>query len=146
MNDLMETVLGQISHQMPLDGIQVQRQLDPDLPVLPGDQERLRQLLNNVILNALQAMEGAGVLSLASRTVPEGVEIRIGDTGPGIAREEQEKIFNPFYTTKKRGTGLGLAVSYGIVQAHEGSIEVDSVPGQGATFIIQLPKREKANF
>ena len=146
LNELMETVLAQISHQVPLGAIQVRRQLDPGLPTIPGDRERLRQVVNNLILNALQALDGTGVLSLQSQRKGEEVEMLVGDTGAGIAKDQLEKIFNPFYTTKKRGTGLGLAVTYGIVQAHEGSIEVDSVPGQGTCFRVTLPTVNRADL
>lgn len=146
LNELIEAVLAQISHQVPLGSIRVERDLAADLPTVPGDQERLQQLVNNIILNALQAMDGAGILTLQSQKTHESVEIIVRDTGPGIAKDALEKIFNPFYTTKKRGTGLGLAVSYGIVQAHEGSIDVDSIPGQGTRFRVQLPTQEKTDY
>lgn len=138
-NELLEEILAQVSHQVPIDGIRMQRDLAADLPTIPGDRERLRQVFTNIILNALQAMDGNGTLSLSSGKTAEWVDIVISDTGPGIPPHLREKIFNPFFTTKKCGTGLGLSVSYGIVQAHQGLIEVDSLPDQGTSFRIRLP-------
>ncbi len=144
LNALIKEILAQIGHQTSLGAVRIQRDLTADLPTVAGDRERLRQVFNNIILNALQAMDGSGVLSLRSHKIATGVEIIISDTGPGIPRPLLEKIFNPFYTTKKQGAGLGLSVSYGIVQTHEGVIDIDSTPGQGTSFRVQLPTLIKA--
>jgi signal transduction histidine kinase len=146
LNELIDDVLAQISHQVPLGSITIKRDLAPDLPSIPGDKERLQQVINNILLNALQAMDGSGALSLKSQHTGQWVELIISDTGSGIPQSQLEKIFNPFYTTKKRGTGLGLAVSYGIVQAHEGLIAVNSQPGRGTSFRVRLPTLKKPNL
>lgn len=138
VNKLLEEILAQISHQQPFGQVNVERSLEK-IPPIPGDRERLRQVFTNIILNALQAMQGEGVLRLVSYAEAENVVIRISDTGPGVSEEEKEKIFNPFFTTKKQGTGLGLSVSYGIVQAHNGSIELVAEHFPGACFQIVLP-------
>ena len=101
----------------------------------------------NIILNAAQAMEGKGMLTIKSYLLPDGdkVCIEISDTGPGISSENLPHIFEPFFTTKEegKGTGLGLSLAYRIVQNHGGSIQADSVPGNGTTFTIVLPVGSK---
>lgn len=139
LNTLIENVLFHIRHQAPFGSIAVRRDMAPDLPTVPGDHERLHQVINNLILNALQAMDGTGELFLTTCAAGKYVEVTIRDTGCGIPKDMIEKIFNPFFTTKKSGTGLGLAVTYGIIQAHKGSITVDSTPGQGTSFQLKLP-------
>jgi len=139
LNELLEEILAQAGHLAPLDAVRIERRLDPQLPPIEGDGERLRQVFTNIIVNALQAMAGSGVLTVASRVDGGQVEVAVGDSGPGIPRELREKIFDPFFTTRGSGTGLGLSVSYGIVQAHNGSIAVESETGRGSTFRIRLP-------
>ncbi|WP_432821494.1 cache domain-containing protein [Trichloromonas sp.] len=139
VNTLIEEILAQISHQVPLRQVSIRRELAASLPPVVADGERLRQVFTNILINALQAMDGKGALSISSHTDNGTVEIRITDTGPGISSEIREKIFNPFFTTKKQGTGLGLSVSYGIIKALGGSIAVESAVGRGSTFIVSLP-------
>lgn len=135
---LIKEILAQISHQQPTAGVEINCQFDT-LPQIPGDRERLRQVFTNIILNALQAMEGTGKLTIRGQADAEQLCIDITDTGPGIPAEIREKIFNPFFTTKQQGTGLGLSVSYGIVQAHNGSINLSS-SDEGSSFLICLPR------
>jgi len=96
-----------------------------------------------LLLNAADAMEQGGTLTIRTGRVPARPEVflEVADTGPGIPREDQDRIFEPFYTTKPpgRGTGLGLSICYAIVEAHQGRIEVDSAPGRGARFRVHLP-------
>jgi len=138
INQLLAEILAQINHQQPLGHVRVEKSLDKLVPV-PGDRERLRQVFNNIILNALQAMNGEGELRLTGYNEAEHIVVLISDTGPGVNDEQKEKIFNPFFTTKQQGTGLGLSVSYGIVQAHNGQIELIDEPSGGACFKIALP-------
>lgn len=108
-------------------------------PVL-GDGSELREILVNMVFNAVDAMPHGGTLTLAANDCDEGVEISVSDTGVGMTPEVRSRIFDPFFTTKgKAGLGLGLAVCYGIVRRHNGRIEVDSEPGKGSTFRIKLP-------
>lgn len=137
--ELIEEILAQVSHQAPLTGVRIERRLPVDLPPVLGDGERLRQVFTNVVLNAVQAMDGQGELILEGKNEAGYVEISVRDSGCGIPPELREKIFNPFFTTKKRGTGLGLSISYGIVKAHGGDISVESAEGQGSRFRIRLP-------
>ena len=108
-----------------------------------GDPSELREVLVNMIFNAVDAMPQGGKLTLSTAEVDGAVEIRVSDTGTGMSPEVRSRIFDPFFTTKgKAGLGLGLAVSYGIIRRHEGTFEVESELGQGTTFRIRLPLRK----
>jgi signal transduction histidine kinase len=100
--------------------------------------------LSNLVLNAIDAMPQGGTLTLRTELRDGGVRIEISDTGSGLTREECERLFTPYYTTKQHGTGLGLAIVQSVVSDHHGSVTVESAPGKGATFRIELSKREKA--
>jgi two-component system sensor histidine kinase AtoS len=122
-------------------GIRIQkRHVQAPLQV-QGDAEQLQQIFVNLMLNAIQAMPGGGILSLAASVDAEGewVRIEIADTGVGIPQEYLDRVFDPFFTTKEGGTGLGLSVTYRIVQVHGGRITVESREGKGARFTISLP-------
>lgn len=112
----------------------------PDsLPLLRVDTERIQQALMNLTINAVQAMGKGGTLDFSAREILAGrVELRISDTGVGIPSENLNKIFEPFYTTREKGTGLGLATTRRIIEEHDGQITVESTPGAGTTFIIVL--------
>jgi signal transduction histidine kinase len=112
------------------------------VPPLPGDREQLKQAFLNLVLNALQAMPEGGTLTIGTETTDGQLRIRFTDTGQGIPQENLERIFNPFFTTRQEGTGLGLAITHRIVQGHGGRIEVQSVLGEGTTFIVVLPYKE----
>jgi signal transduction histidine kinase len=101
--------------------------------------DQFAQVFLNLIVNAAEAMKDSGTLCIESRAAGGYVEVVFADTGPGIAPEDLPHIFEPFYTTKDVGTGLGLAVSYNIIESHQGSLSVESVPGHGATFTVRLP-------
>lgn len=139
INQLLLEILAQAPHLAPMAKVTVIEELDDSLPHLAADRLKLRQVFTNLILNALQAMEGVGMLTVVTRSIDSGVEVQVQDTGPGIPAEICSKIFNPFFTTRAMGTGLGLSVSYGIVQALGGEIEVESTPGAGAMFRVWLP-------
>ena len=124
-------------------GVRVIRELDPDLPLINADPNRLNQVLVNLIINAVDAMEGKGTLTLRTFQQPgeKKIVLEVSDTGMGIPAENLSKIFEPFFTTKEvgKGTGLGLSTVYGIVQEHGGTIEVESTVGKGTTFTIKFP-------
>jgi two-component system NtrC family sensor kinase len=141
LNSLIDEILAQAGHLVPLEQMRLERHFDPQLPLIEGDVERLRQVFTNIIVNALQAMAGSGTLTVNTRLEGALIEIALADTGPGIPREIRDKIFDPFFTTRASGSGLGLSVSYGIVQAHGGGITVESEKGQGATFFVRLPQK-----
>ena len=139
VNKIIEEVIAQVRHHEPLLDVKIELNLGAEVPLIRGDSERLRQVFTNIIVNALQAMNGEGRLKIVSGIEGSNVAIRFEDSGPGITEELQEKIFNPFFTTKSAGTGLGLSVSYGIIKALEGIIDVQSQPGSGCCFRVQLP-------
>jgi len=138
INPIIEEVLAQVRHQEPIDQVRIDQGLAADLPPVVGDAERLRQVFTNIIVNALQAMNGEGILQVSSRVDADEVEICCCDSGPGIPEAIRGEIFDPFFTTKNQGTGLGLSVSYGIVKALKGSILVDSRVGS-TSFRVRLP-------
>ncbi len=141
LNTLITDILAQISHQVELGTVELVVDLDPAIPDISSDGQRLRQVLTNIMVNGLQAMEGAGRLTISSRFDEKQVTLTVTDSGPGMDDATREKIFNPFFTTKHEGTGLGLSVSYGIVQALGGRITVESAPGTGATFTVRIPRQ-----
>lgn len=137
---LLDEILEQIGHQITVGSCTFLRDYSPANLQLEGDRDQLRQVFTNLILNGLQAMEGNGTLRLTTELEPGGLcSITVSDTGSGIPVTDQERLFTPFYTTKPEGTGLGLAVSWGIVHNHGGTITVQSAPGAGARFTVTLP-------
>ena len=145
---LLDDILDQIGHQIPLDSHHIERKYQTDGSVIEGDEDQLRQVFTNLIVNGLQAMEKGGVLTVGAEVLEgdEQCRITITDTGAGISKELQGKLFTPFFTTKTRGTGLGLAVSYGIVKDHGGDIRVESEVEQGAAFIVVLPSNRHSEI
>jgi two-component system NtrC family sensor kinase len=141
---LLDDILDQVGHQIPLENYLIKRNYQISVDDIEGDEDQLRQVFTNLILNGLQAMETGGILTVSTAVDPEAgsCSVTIDDQGPGIKAEIREKLFTPFFTSKPGGTGLGLAVSYGIVKDHGGDIRVESVPEQGATFIVMLPLRQ----
>jgi PAS domain S-box-containing protein len=130
--------------QMKLSEVTVTLALDESLPSLWGDRIRLAQVFLNLLSNARQAMDGAPVRRLSVSTMPDpgaplGVVAEVRDTGKGFSDEQKRSLFQPFYTTRKGGHGLGLSISRAIVQDHQGVIEAAGVPGAGATFTVRLP-------
>jgi two-component system NtrC family sensor kinase len=140
---LVDETLFLLKHHQRFRRMTVERELAPDLPPILGNKEQLIQALMALLLNAADAMDQTGRLTVRALRGQRGDEVvvEVEDTGAGIPREDQAKIFEPFYTTKQpgRGTGLGLSICYGIVEDHRGRIEVDSIPGRGATFRVYLP-------
>jgi two-component system NtrC family sensor kinase len=144
VRSLIEATIGILQYQLRTSNIQVAMQLDPKAPRVLGDSHQLQQVFVNIINNARQAIEGyksQGVIRIHSEVTEKGIRIIFQDDGPGISEENLPKIFNPFFTTKEvgKGTGLGLSLTYGIIKEHGGSIVVESKPGEGATFIVELP-------
>jgi signal transduction histidine kinase len=143
LRSLIEQTLRLRSYTLQSAGISVEKDLDPNLPPVLGDDRKLQQVLMNVIVNAEYAMHRTDIRRLAVRARGDSthVAVEIADTGIGMSPDIAKHVFEPFFTTKPVGvgTGLGLSVSYGIVKAHGGSIEVSSTAGLGTTFRIALP-------
>jgi PAS domain S-box-containing protein len=145
INDMLDEIIAQAEYQEPFTDLEVGRDFAPDLPPLLSDQEKLRQVFTNLVINAIQAMDGRGRLEISTRRAGEQLEVAIGDSGPGIPPEARQVVFSPFYTTKKGGTGMGLAVAYGIVQTLGGSIEVSGNGERGALITVRLPLTESSS-
>ena len=143
LNKALQETLALITRQALFFNIEVVKRLDDRLPAVLGDASQIQQVLMNILMNAAQAMNEQGVLTIATRRGPRNgfVEILISDTGGGIPPDQLRQIFDPFFTTKEsgQGTGLGLSIAYGIVARHGGTIAVESEVGKGSTFTIRLP-------
>ncbi len=144
---LIEETLALVGYEIESQGVELAREDERDLPPVSMDREQMKQVLLNLILNALQAMPGGGKLRIQTLLLAPGkgrgtggaVEIRVQDTGEGIPAEIQNKIFEPFFSTKEEGIGLGLSVAQRIVEEHQGKIRVESGEGRGTLFSITLP-------
>ena len=135
-----------VNHRAQMDGVEVKLDLDDNVPDVTGDAGELRQVLLNLVLNAVQASARGGEVRIQATRGGDGwAEIRVADDGCGIASAHESKLFSPFFTTKPsdQGTGLGLYVSKQIVEEHGGTIAVTSEVGRGTTFTVRLPPREK---
>jgi len=145
VNEILQRTLSLVENQALFQNVKINRMLSPSLPKALMDGGQIQQVFTNIIINAAEAINGEGQLSIATRTASDGqsIEIEFTDTGCGISQENLEKIFDPFFTTKQvgHGTGLGLSVSYGIIARHKGTIDVKSELGKGSTFTVRLPLR-----
>lgn len=143
INKIIEKSLSLVENQASFQNIKIVKELAPVLPEIMVDANQIHQVFMNIILNAQEAMPEEGFLTVASDLIDgdQWIEVKFIDTGCGISEENMDKLFDPFFTTKEtdKGTGLGLAVSYGIMERHQGTIEVESKLGKGTTFIIKLP-------
>jgi signal transduction histidine kinase len=150
LNKIVHDTLNLLEHQLKIGRVQVESELYSELPSIMGNSGKLQQVFLNLFLNAKDAMPSGGVLRVSTAN-GDGVKVMVSDTGSGIASEHIQRIYDPFFTTKtkpgegrRRGTGLGLSVSYGIIQEHAGKIQVSSRPGQGTTFSLEFPMMRKA--
>jgi signal transduction histidine kinase len=150
INKVIHDTLTLLEHQFKTARIEVKHELAAGLPPIQGNAGRLQQVFLNLFLNAKDAMASGGKLTVATAN-GAGVFVSVSDTGSGIAPEHINRIYDPFFTTKmapregqSRGTGLGLSVTYGIIQEHAGKIRVESQPGTGTTFLLEFPRVRKA--
>jgi signal transduction histidine kinase len=150
VNHLITNTLALLDYQIQKQGVSVTRRLEAELPFLRADLDLLQQVFLNLILNSLQSMPTGGTLRISTsprRILREGreygeqdyVEVCVEDTGAGMDEETMKNLFTPFFTTKERGTGLGLTITHGIVQEHGGWIDVKSKVGEGSVFTVYLP-------
>lgn len=146
LNEVIEDVVALSRHLIHTSGVELELELEESLPWVLVDPNQMKQVLLNLVHNALQAMPSGGEMRILSRSASRAgrdwIVISVCDTGVGIPQAEQARIFEPFYTTKgdQGGTGLGLSVTYGIVTDHAGLIEVQSEPGAGSVFTVWLPQ------
>ena len=146
VNSVVEDALANIRNEHSFEGVAVHEKLDPSLPLVKADPSQIQEVFENIIRNAAEVIVGSGELAITSHAVNNengvpAVEVVFDDSGPGIPEENMEHIFDPFYTTKLKGhgTGLGLAVSFGIVERHRGAIIVRNRSVGGASFSVKLP-------
>jgi signal transduction histidine kinase len=142
--DIIEKSLFLIAHDLKIKEIKLKKSIESNIPKVRGDFRQIQQVLLNLMYNASEAMQKGGTLTLTAKksvSVYGFLEVVISDTGCGIAEEDMENIFEPFFTTKEegKGVGLGLAVAYGIITQHNGTIAVESELEKGSTFTIRLP-------
>jgi two-component system NtrC family sensor kinase len=141
LNDIIEKALSILENEFHLHHINIEKNLSDDIEETLLDENQIEQVLVNLLLNAVNAIQEKGAITIKSWMDPKRKRtlMEIADTGCGISPEHLPKIFDPFFSTKNKGTGLGLAVSYGIVKNHEGDIRVFSKPGEGTRFILEFP-------
>ena len=143
INEIVERSLSIMERQALFQNIKIKKSYASNLPRIVVDSAQLQQVFVNIIINAAEAMNGNGILTLSTSLNGDGtfIEIKFSDTGHGIEEEDQKRLFEPFFTTKEvgKGTGLGLAISYSIIQKHQGTIDVKSEVGKGSTFNVRLP-------
>ncbi|MFB3923879.1 MAG: ATP-binding protein [Terriglobia bacterium] len=145
LNRVIRETLSLIEPMLRASNISLNTQLSPSVPAVYGNPGKLQQVFMNLIMNARDAMPRGGELTLATESENSTVHVEVSDNGMGIPTEHLSKIFDPFFTTKSRsrGTGLGLAVTYGIIREHSGKIGVESAPGRGTTFRLEFPTARK---
>ncbi len=149
MESILEKSLRLCGNRLESAGIEIKKNYDGGAPSVYADEELLKQAFLNLLINAVESMPGGGVLSMhirrcrLSASGNDCVEVLIRDTGCGIAEEAASKIFNPFFSTKEEGSGLGLSIVHKIMESHDGEIAVKSAPGKGSVFTIRLPADEK---
>jgi two-component system NtrC family sensor kinase len=143
VNSVLQECVSLVENQALFHNIQIIENYQSDLPMVVIDPAQIERVFMNLIINAAEAMDGAGRLTLTTHlsTDRQCIDIEVSDTGHGIREEDMDKIFDPFFTTKDvgHGTGLGLAISYGIVKGHKGTIAAESEIGKGTTFTVKLP-------
>jgi signal transduction histidine kinase len=141
VNAVIGDVLSLLEHQLELHHVKVRRELSPEPVFVLGMEHKLQQVFLNLFLNAKDAMPSGGWLSVSTRIEHGAAIAEVADTGSGIPSEYLARIYDPFFTTKAtgQGTGLGLSIIYGIVREHHGSIDCDSVVGQGTRFVLAFP-------
>jgi two-component system NtrC family sensor kinase len=141
INELIDRTTQLLENQASFQNVRIVKELDPNLPAIKLDRNKIQQVFWNLLLNACEAMPKGGQITISDSLSADkkSIEVRFTDSGVGISKENVNKLFDPFFTTKSSGTGLGLAVSYGIMQQHDGKIEVKSELGRGTVFTLTFP-------
>jgi len=138
---LLNEVISLIEHHKDFKDIKIIKDIDQETPLIMFDKDQIQQVFMNLVVNAQEAMPSGGTLYISAGITQDGdyIEIKFRDTSTGIEEDNLGKIFDPFFTTKEMGTGLGLSISLGIIESHGGSLELESSPEGGSTFIVKLP-------
>ncbi|VFQ43484.1 ATP-binding protein [Desulfoluna butyratoxydans] len=136
---LVDKALRLIKCEADLAKVKIISSIEADIPNVAIDKDRFTQVLLNIFINGIQAMESGGSLTVKVFTLEDRLRFEISDTGDGISAADQANIFNPYFTTKKKGTGLGLAIAFKIIESHGGAISIESSKGKGTTFMISIP-------
>jgi two-component system, NtrC family, sensor histidine kinase HydH len=142
---LIDAIISLAGHSAQQKGITLRKEAPPSVPRFECDSEQMKQVLLNLAINAVQAMTGPGEVVLAAHEVDSSVVMSVRDQGPGIEEANMDKIFNPFFTTKEAGTGLGLSVVHQIVTQHGGVVKAERNPGAGMSFSVVIPLHQRRN-
>jgi len=142
---LIDAIVNLAGHSAEQKGINLRKIVPPSVPPIECDAEQMKQVILNLAINAIQAMTGPGEVLLSAKPSDSSVMISVRDQGPGIAEEDMDKIFNPFFTTKEAGTGLGLSVVHQIVTQHGGVVNAEQNPEGGMTFSLVIPQQQRRN-
>jgi signal transduction histidine kinase len=143
LQELLKNLIALFQEEAFSQGVNLQTEVDPDLPLIRMDNERLTQAFINIMKNGMQAMGQGGILRVETHSLNDHVEVVISDSGSGIPPEQMEKIFNYYYTTKDKGVGLGLPIAHRIIEAHGGQLKVESRVGFGTKVTVALPVERK---
>jgi len=142
ISELVDKALRLIKYEAKTAKVKIISSIEPAIPDIAVDKDRFTQVLLNIFINGIQAMESGGSLNIRALTRGNRLHFEISDTGGGISAADQANIFNPYFTTKKKGTGLGLAIAFKIIENHGGDITIESAEGKGTTFVISLPMEQ----
>ena len=147
INDIVRECITLVRKQAAFKDIHIESTLSEHMPLIDVDRDQIQQSIINLALNAIEATEPGGTVSFQTRMNPQAKMIEIGgrDTGHGVPEVDSDKIFEPFFTTKDTGTGLGMAITHGLIEQHRGTIDVESKVGHGTTFTVRLPIAEENN-
>jgi signal transduction histidine kinase len=147
LNDLIRKITELFKIEIKDKQIKFNLELSPDISQIQADEDQVRQILMNVIINAIQAIPKKGEIKIKTEKIPlkgePAIKLIIEDSGIGITEKDFNQIFDPFFSTKEKGSGLGLSIVYKLVEAHQGEIKVESKEGEGTKFIILLPQKER---
>ncbi|WP_156360914.1 GAF domain-containing sensor histidine kinase [Dethiosulfatarculus sandiegensis] len=149
VNQVMAKALAVVGNELHLNHIELEKNFASELPESMLDQNQVEQVLINLLLNAIQSINERGKITVTTRTISKGkrIQVEVTDSGKGISGEYISRVFEPFFSTKPNGTGLGLSVSYGIMKGHQGTIDIQSSLGEGTKVILEFPvTRQAENF
>jgi signal transduction histidine kinase len=141
---IIDATIALAGHAAARKGIALRKDVPPSAPAFECDPEQIKQVVLNLAINAVQAMDGPGEIVLSARRENSSVRIGVSDQGAGVRDEDLDKIFNPFFTTKDTGTGLGLSVAHQIAAQHGGALSAARNPGGGMTFSLVIPLRQRS--